>query len=73
MAKNSYRNYGNKNYSSSTKKKVRNNQTSSSDLKSFAYRLGLVSRGIKNPDSALHESYQKGLQAPPKKVKKPLF
>lgn len=43
-----------------------------SEIKSFAYKMGQVYRGLDNPDSQVAASYNNGLKKVEKK-KKPLF
>ena len=43
------------------------------DLTFLAYKMGQVERGLKNPDSKISESFNRGATAPQKRVKKTLF
>lgn len=36
----------------------------SKELKKLAYDMGLVKRGLKNPDSLISSNYNRGLQEP---------
>lgn len=42
-------------------------------IKDFAYKMGLVSRGLKNPDSLVSESYNRGVTKAEKPSRKTLF
>ena len=53
MAKKNY-NYNKKN------KKRYSRKARSNELKKFAYNMGLVERGLKNPDSVLSACYKRG-------------
>ena len=46
--------------------------TSPKSLKRFAFQFGLVTKGLKNPDSQISASFNDGLDRK-KKEKKPLF
>ena len=43
------------------------------DLTTLAYKMGQVNRGLKNPDSLIAESYNRGATKPHKREKKSLF
>lgn len=42
-------------------------------IEKFAYQYGLVSRGLKNPDSLISESFNRGKTEKSKKPKKSIF
>lgn len=44
-----------------------------SELEVFAYRLGQISRGRKNPDSKISESFNNGLKGREAKPRKTMF
>lgn len=44
-----------------------------SETEKLAFRMGQISRGIKNPNSKVYESYNNGLKPPQKKDKKSMF
>ncbi|MBQ8357361.1 MAG: hypothetical protein IJX39_06075 [Clostridia bacterium] len=60
--------YGNKGYKGRSGKKSKYN-----DLQRFAYKMGQIERGRKNPDSLITESYNNGKTPREKKQKKSLF
>ena len=55
MAKSKKFKYG-KNY----KKKRYNRKARTNEVKRFAYNMGLVERGLKNPDSLISSCYKRG-------------
>ena len=66
--------YGKKVRRSSRSTVGRNKKRSSSNsLTDLAYKMGLVERGLKNPDSKISDSYNRGLVKPEKRPKKTLF
>lgn len=73
MARKSYNYYGNNTTQRKTSSFKRKKSKYSSTEK-FAYQLGLVKRGLKNPDSLISESYDNGLNSKKEpKEKKTLF
>ena len=52
-------------------KKSRGNREKS--ILNLAYNMGLVERGLKNPDSKISASYAKGVEKREKREKKTLF
>lgn len=61
------RNYGNRGY----KKGKRGGRYT--EQEKIAYRMGQVQRGLKNPDSKITASYNKGLTPSAAKPKKSLY
>lgn len=71
-------NYRKSNYKSKgnykSKSKSKSKRTSFTKMiKDFAYKLGQVNRGLKNPDSQISASYNSGITEREKREKKPLF
>lgn len=62
MANNKNKNYKSKNGYDQNKR--------TKELKKLAYDMGLVKRGLKNPDSLITSSYNRGLQEPKRDYKK---
>ena len=42
------------------KKRKYNRKTRTAEIKKFAYNMGLVSRGLKNPDSMISSAFKRG-------------
>lgn len=62
------------NYGKTYKKKTYSRKKKKyTDVEKFAYNLGLVQKGLKNPDSRVTESYQNGLKVQETKKRKSLF
>lgn len=61
-----------KNYNQRSKRKNKNSY-SGSEIKRLAYLMGIVNRGLNNPDSAVTESFNRGLKEPSKTKKKTLL
>lgn len=59
-----------KNYKSNSRGKKRSRR---SPQEKFAFRLGQVNRGLKNPDSRISESFANGQKPKDKKQKKSLY
>ena len=53
--------------------KKRNRGYKKASIKQLAYKMGLIQRGLKNPDSMISEAYKRGLDKPESKAKKTLF
>ena len=53
--------------------KKRNRGYKKNSIKQLAYKMGLIQRGLKNPDSMISESYNRGLAKPEAKAKRTLF
>ena len=51
----------------------RKRRSGSNSLTNLAYKMGLVQRGLKNPDSKISDSYNRGLVKPEKRPQKTLF
>ena len=43
------------------------------ELETFAYRMGQIKRGLKNPDSKISASFNNGCAVKEKKAKKSMF
>lgn len=71
MAKKSKRRYST--YKSKRRSVRRKRGYSKSDLKDLAYKMGLVKRGLNNPNSQVTEAYNRGLVKPEQKEKKTLL
>ena len=68
------RNFKKSNYGRKiSKRKSANKRGNSNDLVSFARKMGMVKRGLENPDSRISEAYERGVIVPEKRKKKPLF
>ncbi len=55
------------------RKRKTNNKNRAKQLTSLAYDMGLVGRGLKNPDSRISSAYNRGMTKPSKRQKKTLF
>ena len=57
------------------KKRTYNKKARTAQIKKFAYNMGLVERGLKNPDSMISSAYNRGKVEREKKAhkKKTLF
>ncbi len=63
-----------RNYRNNSKGKGRGKKNSRySEQEKFAYRLGQVNRGLKNPNSLISESYVNGRTPKEKKPNKTLY
>ena len=60
-----------RNYRRTTKGKKRKSKYT--ELERLAYNMGKVKRGISNPDSRVHVSYNNGLKGKTTSKKKPLI
>lgn len=61
-------------YKKSGAKRTSKRKTSkSSELTSFAYKMGQVQRGLQNPDSKISSSFERGKMKPEKRQKQTLF
>ena len=67
MAKRKY--YGKKTYKPYRSYKPRRRKSKYSSVETFAYKMALVERGRKNPDSKITESYNNGLKTAERKKK----
>lgn len=47
-------------YYKKNKKKKYNRKARTAEIKKFAYNMGLVKRGLKNPDSMISSEYNRG-------------
>lgn len=72
MAFFSKRNYGKRNYGNRNYKK-RSRRGRYTEQEKIAYRMGQVQRGLKNPDSKISASYNKGFKPSAAKPKKSLY
>ena len=63
------------NYRTTKKPKTssRSRRPKYSELEKLAFKLGLVQRGLSNPDSRVFESYNNGKKGPTKKGRKSLL
>lgn len=62
----------NKSYSRMKRNKRKTRAQKDKELRILAYKLGQIEKGKKNPDSQVHESFNKGFEAE-KREKKPLL
>ncbi len=60
-----------------TKKRKTSTRTKKSDkaaeLRRLAYKMGQIERGLKNPDSQISASFERGKERKPSSKRKPLF
>ena len=61
-----------KNYRNRAKARTRK-KSKYTKAETLAYQLGQINRGLKNTNSKVYESYQKGLSNKKTKAKKPLY
>ena len=54
-------------------KKFSKDKKREKEILAFAYTLGLIERGLKNPDSKITASHAKGMEKREKRDKKSLF
>lgn len=47
-------------YYKKNKKKKYNRKARTAEIKKFAYNMGLVERGLKNPDSMISSAFKRG-------------
>ena len=71
---NRWNNKNGKNRRNSGKSNWKNRSNSNArELTDFARKMGMVKRGLENPDSRITEAFNRGKMRPEKRSKKPLF
>ena len=55
-----------------TRRSRRTRRSKYTNLESLAYQMGRIEKGLKDPNTRVHDSYQAGCNAT-KRVKKPLY